>query len=123
MIKVGLISPLVVIVETSKIWKLIAICGLFAATVIFLSNLSFQAVGSFGLWLGDISANVASDWFQFVGYVLNFSLIYTICTFYAFSFLTACITLFSLYIMAFVFAVFPECVNFVKKLLDSFTGD
>lgn len=123
MIKIGLISPLFVIVETSKIWKLISLCGLFAATVIFLSNLCFQAVGSFGLWLGDISANAASDWFQFVGYVLNFPLIYTICTFYAFSFLTACITLFSLYIMAFVFSVFPQAVSLVKNILDSFTGD
>lgn len=123
MIKVGLIAPLVTIVETSKIWRLIALCGLFAAFVIFLASLCFNAVSSFSAWLGDISVNAASDWFQFVGYVLNFELIYTIGTIYAFSFLTAFITLLSLYVMSFVFSVFPEAVNLVKNILDSFTGD
>ena len=101
-----MVSPFITIVETTKLWRLIAICALFAATLIFLANLCFQAVGSFSLWLGDISSNASSDWFQFIGYVLNFDLIYTVGTFYAFSFLTAVITLFSLYFMSFVFSVF-----------------
>ena len=123
MVKVSLIAPLKTIVQTTKIRRLIFLCASFSSLVIFLSTLCFQAVSSFSVWLGDISVNAATDWFQFVGYVLNFELIYIIGTIYAFSFLTACITLISLYVMSFVFSVFPEAVNLVKNMLDSFTGD
>lgn len=118
-----MISTFMTIVQTTKLWRLIAICAGFSATLIFLSTLCFKVLRDFSSWLGDISVNAASDWYQFVGYVCNFELLYLIFSIYAFSFLTACITLLSLYFMSFVFGVFPEAVNIVKRFLDSLTGD
>ena len=123
LVKVGLISTFTISVQTTKLWRLIAICAGFSATLIFLSSLVLKILRGFSAWLGDISVNAASDWYQFIGYVCNFDLLYLIFSIYAFSFLTACTTLLSLYFMSFVFGVFPEAVNIVKKILDSLTGD
>lgn len=123
MAKSVLISPIVAIVQTSKIWRLIAIAASFAAFIIALESFVLFVLGKFSLWLGDISANAAGDFLQFVGYVLNFDLLYVIFTAYAFSFLTFTITVFSLKVLSLIFSFFPEAVSAVKHLLDSLTGD
>lgn len=119
-----LLAPLELVITTTGILRLFTFVGAIVGFFSFLSYCCYRLVELCSVWLNeDVFAAYASEsWLQFVGYILNFDLLYRVFLFYYFIFCLFVISFVVTYILEIMSAVVPEFIEIFRHLLKTLTG-
>lgn len=119
-----LLAPLELVVTTTGILRLFTFVGAIVGFFSLLTYGCYKLVELFAVWINeDVFAAYASDsWLQFVGYILNFDLLYRFFVFYYFIFCLFVISFVVTYTLEIMSAVVPEFIEIFRHLLKTLTG-
>lgn len=119
----ALSAPFSTIYSTTGIARLIYFVTFIVGFFVALSTLCYKFLELISGNLSSFWSDIDSNWFSFVGYVLNFPLLYSIFTFYYFIFCGFVISFIITYSLELSTKVIPEAVDVVRASLKILTGD
>lgn len=122
-IRMALMAPFAVVTTTTGLLRLFGFVGFIVGFFVALSSFCYKLLALISGNLNEFWFDADSNWLSFVGYVLNFDLMYRIFVFYYFVFCGFVISFIITYSLELSSRFIPEAIDVFRVFLKQLTGD
>ena len=119
----ALSAPFSVVYSTTGVSRLFFFVSFIVGSFVALSTLCYKFLALISGNLSSFWSDIDSNWLSFIGYVLNFPLLYSIFTFYYFIFCGFVISFIITYSLELSSRVIPEAIDVFRASLKVLSGD
>lgn len=119
----ALTAPFALVISTTGLLRLFSFVGFIVGLFVALSTLCYKLLALISGNLNEFWFDADSNWLSFVGYVLNFDLMYKIFVFYYFVFCGFVISFIVTYSLELSSRFIPEAIAIFRASLKQLTGD